>query len=252
MSATQLNERATTLLVKDLRVSARINAGEKEILSGISLELFGGEAVAIVGESGAGKTMLARAIVGILPKGIEITRGTIDAERTTGHRAAFTMVPQNPKASLPPLMTVGKLLDAVAKWNGISDKEERTKLSSNLFELVSLKESEVCGLRPHQLSGGMAQRVAFAAALATRPSGLVLDEPTSSLDPILRDELINLIIDLRKNSDFTLLAITHDPGFSAAICDRYLLLKSGRIITSSTFETTPEQHNEYVERWFSK
>ncbi len=246
MSAIQLNEGAKTLLIKDLWV----RAGDMGILSGISLELLGGEAVAIVGESGAGKTVLARAIVGMLPKGIEIVQGTIDTELITGCRPAFTMVPQSASASLPPLMTVGRLLDAVAEWNGISDKEERARLSRNLFELVSLEEAEVRGLRPHQLSGGMAQRVAFAAALATCPNGLVLDEPTSSLDPILRDELISLIGNLRKNRDFTLLVITHDPGFAAATCDRYVLLKSGCFIADSTCETPSEQHKEYVERWF--
>lgn len=219
------------------------------MLRRVSLSLAKGDALAILGESGAGKTLLARAIVGALPEGVDVVGGDIATESGETGQQAFTMVPQIASSSLPPMLSVGEFMNKVAAWNGMRAPLDRASFCRSLLERLALSPREVWGMRPHQLSGGMAQRVAIAAALATRSSGLILDEPTASLDPLLCAELARLLNQLRQDTGLTLLVATHNMGFARATCNRYLLIKNGEKVIASEFGVKLPEQDDYVAQW---
>ena len=255
---------ATRLVVQDLTVETA--DGQRVLLDTISLSVEPGERVAVVGASGAGKTLLGRSIVRDLPEGVRPKSGSVqldtvngrreqNAEPLLGGRGWATMVPQIGSSAIPPLARVGSLIRDVISWCPGCDQasEALTQECEQLLAAVGLGDTPNIRLRrAHELSGGMAARVACAAALATRPSILVLDEPTSGLDPITRKAIASLLRSFNQLHGVSLILTTHDVWLATNLCERVLVLRGGKLVGSyqaSEVEALPIE--SYAGRLFS-
>lgn len=208
------------------------------LLGPVSLSLAPGDRLGLVGESGSGKSLLAQALFGTLPKGVLRRGGAITAfgvrmdgtgpERDRIRGARLAWVPQDPLQTLNPLLTLGEHL---ALLPGIHRKEScRTalaRLAPSLERLRLPSGPAFLGRFPHQVSGGQRQRVCLAMALSCDPDLLVLDEPTTALDPTVQREFVDLVLDLQRERGLGFLWITHDLALAAAVCDRLLVLYGG-------------------------
>ena len=234
------------LSVRGLDVSLALEPGDVSVVEDVSLDVAPGEIVGVVGESGCGKTMTARAILGLLPAGAALSGGEIwvdgtETSRLRGRqRAAFrrthiAYVSQNPMTSLDPTFTVGRTLqEALYYREGLARKKSKQR-AIELLESVRLPSPEqVLSRYPHQLSGGMAQRVAIARSLAGRPRLLVADEPTTALDVTVQSEILDLFRKLREDTGMGILLITHNWGVVADICDRAVVMYAGQIVEHGT------------------
>lgn len=227
------------LSVNSLVVRRRTD--ETLILDGIDLEIGRGEAVAIVGESGSGKSVMARALVGLLPAGLQaegdVSFSGVDMlrdKRIAGQQRGrgVVLLLQDPFTSLDPLAPVGKQIVETIQTSGrrgTSPSSSMEVAASRLAE-VGITESSVVHRKPHQLSGGMRQRVAIAASLAANPSLLIADEPTTALDVTTQREILRLIGRLQSVRAMSLLLVTHDLRIAFSICDRVYVLYGGSIL----------------------
>jgi peptide/nickel transport system ATP-binding protein len=214
-------------------------------LDGISFSVDKGEILGIVGESGSGKSLTALSVMGLLPLiGGRIERGTITfdgTELTTlpepafrqlrGRRIAF--ITQNPMTSLDPVMRVGAQIDQVARLHLKLDAKAAQLRSIEIMEKLRIPEAATLYHHyPHQLSGGMKQRIVIAMALAADPDLIIADEPTTALDVTIQAQIIDLLVELVRDRDLALILITHDMGVVAQTCDRVVVLYAGRIAES--------------------
>ena len=212
----------------------------------VSFSVARGETLGIVGESGCGKSTLARMLVGLLPP----TSGSIEIEGETlsdqaGDPAAFgrliQYVFQDPVSSLNPRKTIRQILEAPLIHLLGMDTAARKRRIAELFDAVNLR-SEFLERYPHEFSGGQAQRIGIARALAAEPRILVLDEPVSALDVSVQAQVLNLLADLRRRFDLTYLFISHDLAVVEAVSDRVSVLYFGRVVelgTAADIFTTP-------------
>ncbi|HEV3011628.1 MAG TPA: dipeptide/oligopeptide/nickel ABC transporter permease/ATP-binding protein [Burkholderiales bacterium] len=233
--------------VRALTVSAALPAGgEAQLLSDVSFHLRSGETLGLVGESGCGKSMTASAILGLLPPGVRIASGSVRLSGTElvgledealrhvrGRRVG--MVFQEPMAALSPVHTVGRQIsDAVlAHEAGRGGLGRRAALdrAAELLALVGVPDPQRrLHDYPHQFSGGMAQRVVIAGALACEPQLLIADEPTTALDVTIQAQVLDLIMDLRQRLGMSVLLITHDLGVVADACDRLAVMYAGEVV----------------------
>ncbi len=227
--------------VIDIRnLSARSAAGA--ILRDVSLSVNAGEVMALVGESGAGKSTIAKAILGILPAGIKVTGGNILFEGTDllalsperfrdllGVRIA--LIPQDPLTSLNPARRIGdQLTDGLRLRAGMSRKAAFDKALSLLNDVHIREPERVLQRYPHELSGGMRQRVLIAQAFSLNPHVIIADEPTTALDVTVQKQVLRLIRDMQREHRTTLLFVTHDLGVVAQICDRMTVLYGGKVL----------------------
>jgi len=205
------------LAVTGLRIS-----GETELVHGVDLALAPGEALGIVGESGSGKTLTLRAVMGLLPRGLRVSGGTVDA----GGRVA--MIFQDPLSYLDPMTRVGTLLTEICRAQlGGSVATARAR-ARELFDDVRLPDPDALLRRyPHQLSGGQRQRVLLAIALAAEPDILLCDEPTTALDVTVQAEVLALLAELRTRRGLSLLFVSHDLAVVASLCDRVVVFRDG-------------------------
>lgn len=234
------------LRVADLTVSIpRGRRTEMRIVDGVSFEVGSGEALGIVGESGCGKSMTISGVLRVPPlgarisassiafKGVELTalseRGMNDY-RGTG----IGFISQEPISSLDPAFTVGhQLAEAVQLHRKVGRREAR-RIAGELMARVRLPDAEVVARKyPHELSGGMAQRIAIARALAGEPDLLVADEPTTALDVSVQAEILDLLRDLRERSGMALILVTHDWGVVAESCDRAMVMYAGEVVETA-------------------
>ena len=242
------------LSVQDLHVQVATPTGAKTVLEGLSFELGRKETLCLAGESGSGKSMTALAIMGLLPKPMaRITQGTIrlgDLELTKLSErqyrkiraARVSMIFQEPMTSLNPISTVQKQLCETLLEHGQCSRQEAPDRALALLKDVRLTEPEQrLQQYPHELSGGMRQRVMIAMALACDPEILIADEPTTALDVTVQAEILELMRSLQEEHNTGLLMITHDMGVVAEMADRVLVMKEGREV-----ETAP------VRQLFSK
>jgi oligopeptide/dipeptide ABC transporter ATP-binding protein len=229
------------LAVSNLRVTLDQRGRAVPVVDDLSLEVRKGEIVGMVGESGSGKTMTALAVLKLLPRGAQVTGsirlegdellGLTESEMREVRGARVGMVFQEPVAALNPVFTVGvQLLAAIRAHSDVSRADARAR-AVELLGSVGLPEPEL-RLRhyPHQLSGGMCQRVMIAMALASGARLLIADEPTTSLDVTIQDEIIRLIRRLAVSSGIAVLFISHDLGLVSRLCHRVVVVYAGQVV----------------------
>ena len=235
------------LEVKDLEVVYTQNKKMVHAVNGVSFSLGKGKTLGIVGETGAGKTTISKAIMRILPDvGARITNGEIylngesvldksEEEMLDVRGKVVSMIFQDPMTALNPLMTVGDQILEVIELHNDCDKKEAVKLAGDMLEMVGIPRVRYKEY-PHQFSGGMKQRVVIAMALACNPELLLADEPTTALDVTVQAQVLDLIRDLREKYDTALILITHDLGVVAQTCDEVAVIYAGQIVEYGTKE----------------
>ncbi|WP_134768567.1 ABC transporter ATP-binding protein [Nocardioides sp. 1609] len=226
------------LRVRDLSVSY----GGHQVVTDVSFDLPRGHSLALIGESGSGKSTIARSVLRLLPAGVGRATGTIEVQGQDvlalperhfrplrGRTVGF--VPQDPSASLNPVRTIGsQAREAAALLPGDLTKADRRRAVVDVLLRVGLDDPErVLASYPHQLSGGMLQRVLIGLAVLPQPALLVADEPTSALDVTIQKRILDLLTDLRDSLDISLLLITHDLAIAAERADSVVVLKDGRV-----------------------
>ena len=234
------------LEVKDLAVEFRTDAGQVQAVRGISLQLEKGRTLAVVGESGSGKSVTGRAIMGILAENARVTSGSIlfegkDLLRLSERQLCairgdrIAMVFQDPLSSLDPVMRIGKQITEVSRLKlGLSRQAAKEKALELLRE-VGIRDPERCFYQfPHQLSGGMRQRIVIAIALAADPEILICDEPTTALDVTIQAQILELLARLKQQRHLSMLFITHDFGVVANVADEIAVMYAGRIAEYGT------------------
>lgn len=217
-------------------------------LDGVSLSIGRGEVLGLVGESGSGKTVLSHSILGLLAANGRISSGHIlwdgrelqalpEKELRLIRGKEIAMIFQDPQASLNPVYPVGRQIEWVIKLHrGIVGQEAHNEVL-RLFESVKLRDPERCARSyPHELSGGMCQRVMIAMALAGNPKLLIADEPTSALDVSVAAEIVRLLESLRRDWGLSMLIITHDLGIATCLADRVAVMDQHRIVETATAE----------------
>ena len=239
---------STALALRDVSVAVPTNAGGwLTLVDGISFEIGEGEIVGLVGESGAGKSVTARAILGVLPShaavsgsvgyhGTELLRGGEKAYRAVrGKKIAF--VGQDPMTSLSPTWRIGTVVaENVRRQQGVGKKEAK-RITRDLLAKVRLPNPEIVErLYPHQISGGMAQRVVIAIALAGNPDLIIADEPTTALDVTVQMEVLGLLKSLQQERSLAMLLVTHDWGVVADVCDRAVVMYAGQVVEDASVE----------------
>ena len=235
---------ATSLLnVTDLTMEYPNPAGEpKQVLKGVSLELRAGETLGLVGESGSGKTQTAFSVLGVLPPEAVITSGSVlldgrelldlrekELRQIRGKDIAY--IPQEPMSNLDPSFTIGyQLVEGIRTSAGMS-KAAAKERALELMERVGIPNTRrTFDLYPHQISGGMAQRVLIAGAVASRPRVLIADEPTTALDVTIQAEILDLLRDLQQEMGMAILLVTHNFGVVADLCDRIAVMRHGVVV----------------------
>jgi oligopeptide transport system ATP-binding protein len=236
------------LAVRDLTTVFSLPSGRlARPVDGVSLDLFPGETLALVGESGSGKTTLALSLLRLIPEppgridpagrveldGTDILRlDAADLRRIRG--GAIAMVFQEPGSSLNPVMTVGAQIAETVRLHAGLDRRAARRRAQELLADVGLGDADRrVDQNPHELSGGMQQRVMIAMALAGGPKVLIADEPTTALDVTIQLQILDLLADLKRRLGLAVLLITHDLGVAARVADRVAVMYAGRIVESA-------------------
>jgi oligopeptide/dipeptide ABC transporter ATP-binding protein len=237
------------LLVEDLHTCFHTQGAVVKAVDGISLEIRGGEIFGLVGESGSGKSVTAFSIMRLINSPGEITDGSIifrgvdllalneeEMKRVRGDK--ISMIFQDPTAFLNPIMTVGRqIAEPLTLHRGLSSSPARSAVLE-LMDLVGIPDPEQrIDDYPHQLSGGMNQRVLISMALACQPDILIADEPTTALDVTIQAQILDLLRDLQRELGSSILLITHDLGVIAEMCDRVAVMYGGRIMEVAETES---------------
>ncbi|WP_019063429.1 dipeptide/oligopeptide/nickel ABC transporter permease/ATP-binding protein [Streptomyces prunicolor] len=222
--------------------------GDKIVVDGVSLTVERGEVLGLVGESGSGKSQTAFAVLGLLPNEAEVTAdqmsftgkellGVSQAALNALRGRGIGYVPQEPMSNLDPCFRIGsQLVEPMRKHLGISRSEARTK-ALELLARVGIPDPErVFKSYPHQVSGGMAQRVLIAGAVSCDPHLLIADEPTTALDVTVQAEVLDLMRSLQQEREMGMILVTHDFGVVADICDRVAVMQTGRIVETAPVE----------------
>src|ERR1700761_9590081 len=229
------------LEVEDLRVAFAVGGREVRAVDGVSYQVEPGRTLAIIGESGSGKTVGCRAIMGLLPAGTQISgsarlRGTeligLSHSHLRKHRGRdMSMVFQDPARSLNPTMKVGKQITEAIRTHREVSKAEAHAQAIELLRLVRIPAADRRFHEyPHQLSGGMRQRVMIAIALACRPRLLIADEATTALDVTTQAQIMELLLDLQAELNMALIMISHDLGLAASYADEVVVMYAGKIV----------------------
>jgi oligopeptide/dipeptide ABC transporter ATP-binding protein len=229
------------LEVEDLRVGFAVGGRELRAVDGITFSLNPGTTLAIIGESGSGKTVSCRAVMGLLPTGTSITGsarlrgseliGLSDTEMRRHRGSSMAMVFQDPARSLNPTMKIGlQITEAITTHRKVTKSEAQAQ-AIELLRLVRIPAAERRFHEyPHQLSGGMRQRVMIAMALACRPKLLIADEATTALDVTTQAQIMELLLELQQELDMALILISHDLGLAASYADEVIVMYAGKIV----------------------
>lgn len=228
--------------IQDLKVRFKTDDGYVSAVNGVTFHMEEGETLAIVGESGSGKSVTSLALMGILPPNGEVYDGSMafkdknlrkiskkEYRKMRGNDMA--MIFQEPMTALNPVFTVGFQLRESFMLHFNLSKDEAQKKGMEMLDLVGIPDSEKTMSRfPHQLSGGMRQRVMIAMALSCSPKLLIADEPTTALDVTIQSQILALMRDLKKASNTSILIITHDLGVVAELADRVVVMYAGEVV----------------------
>ncbi len=239
---------APLLSVDGLTIGFGPPAHQVTVVREVSFAVAAGECVGVIGESGSGKTVTARSLLGLLPPGGRVTAGSIvfDGRELAGlpereygriRGCRIALISQEPASGLDPSFRVGaQLVEVVRRHHPDSRRRARAR-ALGLLDTVRLPEPELVARRyPHELSGGMAQRVAIALALAGEPELLVADEPTTALDVTVQAEILALLRQLSERLDMAVILVTHDWGVLADLCDRAVVMYGGEVVEQATVE----------------
>lgn len=234
------------LEIKDERLSFFTPAGEVKALNGVSFSMGEGEVLGIVGESGSGKSVTAYSIMGLTAYPGKLVGGTVhfnghEVEKMTEKEFRkirgneVSIIFQDPMTSLNPVYTIGNQIVEVILLHTNKTKKEAYERAKELLELVGINEpSKRLKQYPHELSGGMRQRVMIAIALACEPKLLIADEPTTALDVTIQAQILELMQELRKKLGMSIIMITHDLGVVASMCEKIAVMYAGHIVEYGT------------------
>ena len=244
-NAAASSEQTPIIFLDDIRVTFKTRTGsllhpnKVQAVRGLTLKLMPGETIGIVGESGCGKSTTANFMCGLQSptsgkvyfKGQDVTKRTADMRKTIGR--VISVVFQDPATALNARMTVRDQLADPMIVHKVGDKASRAKRVRELIEMVGLPESVLDAL-PGQMSGGQRQRVAIARALALKPDAIIADEPTSALDVSVRAQILNLLMDLKKELGLSMVFISHDIQTVRYISDRIIVMNAGQAVEQGT------------------
>ena len=235
------------LKVENLNVTLTYRKTSKKLVENVNFEVHPGECLGILGESGSGKSMTVKSILGLLDKNFHVSGSAVfdghdllkeskeELRRLRGSR--ITIVLQNPMTCFDPLYRIGNQMSETfathTTWNA---QEIRSHCLKILNQMQILNGEEVLQKYPHQLSGGMLQRIMIGIAMALQPELLIADEPTTAIDAITQYEILEEFIRIKKNKNTAMLFITHDLGAISKVADRILVMNSGHIVDSGNFE----------------
>jgi oligopeptide/dipeptide ABC transporter ATP-binding protein len=236
------------LKVENLQVRFKTDDDYTTPVNGVSFTVNEGETVAVVGESGCGKSLTSLSILGLIPRPGEIFGGSIQLEgkeltslkpnelrKLRGNE--ISMIFQEPMTSLNPVFTIGNQMIELIKLHQQSTKKEAVDKAVEMLDLVGIPEPRrVIKQFPHQLSGGMRQRVMIAIALSCNPKLLIADEPTTALDVTIQAQILNLMVDLKDQLNTGVVLITHDLGVVAEVADRVVVMYGGEVVEEATIE----------------
>ena len=248
----------TLLSVQNLRVTFPTRQGAFEAVRGVSFDL-GRERLGVVGESGSGKSMTGRAILGLVRPPGRVTADRMELEgqsilnlperrmrKIRGNR--ISMVMQDPKFSLNPVMTIGDQIVEAYRLHAGGAKAAARQKALDMLAAVQIRDPErVMGAYPHEVSGGMGQRIMIAMMLAPDPEILIADEPTSALDVSVRTEVLNIMDRLVRDRGMGLIFISHDLNLVAQFCDRVLIMYAGRIVETLAAKDLHKARHPYTQ-----
>ena len=251
------------LEVKDLVIHYETDDGVVKALNGVNIHIGVGETLGLVGETGAGKTTLAKGIMRLIPHppgrilgGEVIFEGQDLLKLSTNGMEAIrgrdiSMIFQDPMTSLNPVLTVGEqIMEVIENHNTNLSKQEARKWAENMLERVGIP-AERFGEYPHQFSGGMKQRVVIAIALACNPKLLIADEPTTALDVTIQAQVLEMIYKLKSENNTSMILITHDLGVVAQNCDYVAIIYAGEVVEYGTLrEIYKDTKHPYTEGLF--
>ena len=254
---------APLLEIKDLHTEIRLRRSTVHAIGGVNLSVDPGECLGIVGESGCGKTITALSVMRLLPNGGHIVGGSItldgrdithldDVAMQDVRGNVVGMIFQDPMTSLNPTMTIGDQIAESVRLHRGADKKAGLERAVEVLGLVGMpKPAERIGNYPHQLSGGMRQRVMIAMALACEPKLLIADEPTTALDVTIQKQILELIDHLRRRLDMAVILVTHDLGVIAGRADRVAVMYAGKVVeTTDTTTLFANPRHPYTEALF--
>ena len=235
------------LKVENLNVTLTYRKTSKKLVENVDFEVHPGECLGILGESGSGKSMTVKSILGLLDKNFHVSGSAVfdghdllkeskeELRRLRGSR--ITMVLQNPMTCFDPLYRIGnQMAETFATHTTWNAQEIRSHCLKILNQMQILNGEEVLQKYPHQLSGGMLQRIMIGIAMALQPELLIADEPTTAIDAITQYEILEEFIRIKKSKNTAMLFITHDLGAISKVADRILVMNSGHIVDSGDFE----------------
>lgn len=248
------------LNVENLSIATTASSSPHLLVENVSFRIDAGDAVALVGESGSGKTLTALSLVGLLPPAVRMVAGTLTfAGQALAGKHAFVrirgrkiaMIFQDPVAALNPVFRVGKQLSDTIRTHQKMSRKQAQESIRQLFEKVQLRNPDrIYRSYPHQLSGGMAQRVMIAMALSCSPRLIIADEPTTALDVTTQFQILQQIKALQKEMHFALLLISHDMHVVAHLTDHIMIMEKGQIIergaTAEVFRQPREVHTKQL------
>ena len=235
------------LKVENLNVTLHHRRASKKLVENVSFEVRPGECLGILGESGSGKSMTVKSVLGLLDKNFQVSGSAIfdgqdllkeskeELRRLRGSR--ITMVLQNPMTCFDPLYRIGnQMAETFATHTSWNAQEIHTRSLEILEQMRIRNGEEVLEKYPHQLSGGMLQRIMIGIAMALQPELLIADEPTTAIDAITQYEILEEFIRIKKQKNTAMLFITHDLGAISRVADRILVMNSGHVVDSGSFD----------------
>ena len=237
------------LEIKDLQINFYSDDQDINVINGIDLYVYKGESLGIVGESGSGKSVTSLSVMGLLPPNGRVNYGSIqykdkDIVKLSKNQLRdlrgkeIAMIFQEPMTSLNPVYTIGSQIIEMTRTHRKISKKEARKHAIEMLELVGIpRAKEIVDEYPHQLSGGMRQRVMIAMAMSLNPDLLIADEPTTALDVTIQAQILDLMRKLQKDMDMSIILITHDLGVVAEMCNRVAVMYAGEIIEEADINT---------------